>query len=153
MPADSEPAAADRPVALPHTWRPLGTILAGGFFGLMFLIVCVAMWVTFDAEVRASVTFGQRLTLLGFIGLGCVAMYALMRCRVTATADKVVIVNGFKVREYAWPQLVTVTLTPGSPWATVDLADGTSVPAMGIQGSDGARAHRAVRELRALLEG
>jgi hypothetical protein len=33
----------------------------------------------------------------------------------------------------------------------LDLADGTSLPAMGIQGSDGARARTAVRELRALL--
>ena len=31
-------------------------------------------------------------------------------------------------------------LPPGAPWATLDLADGTTVSAMGIQGSDGDRA-------------
>ena len=43
-------------------------------------------------------------------------------------------------------------LPPGAPWVTLDLADGTTVAAMGIQGSDGDRAKRAVRELRAIAE-
>ena len=43
------------------------------------------------------------------------------------------------------------TCRPARPWAVLDLADGTSQPAMGIQGSDGARARRAVAELRLLL--
>jgi hypothetical protein len=34
----------------------------------------------------------------------------------------------------------------------VDLSDGTSVPAMGIQASDGPRAQQHVREVRALVE-
>ena len=44
-----------------------------------------------------------------------------------------------------------MTLRPGSPWAMLDLSDGTTVPAMGIQGSDGGRALRQVRQLRALV--
>ena len=28
-------------------------------------------------------------------------------------------------------------LPPGAPWATLDLADGTTISAMAIQGSDG----------------
>ena len=43
-------------------------------------------------------------------------------------------------------------MRPGSPWVVLDLSDGTTIPAMGIQGSDGARAARHVRELRALVE-
>ena len=43
-------------------------------------------------------------------------------------------------------------MPPGAPWATLDLADGTTVPVMGIQGSDGQRARRAVRDLRTLVE-
>jgi hypothetical protein len=68
-----------------------------------------------------------------------------------AEADRLVVVNGYKRRELAWAEVVAVHLPPGAPWAVLDLADGTSLPAMGIQGSDGARAKRAVRELRALL--
>jgi hypothetical protein len=43
-------------------------------------------------------------------------------------------------------------MPPGAPWVTLDLADGTAVPAMGIQASDGGRARLALRELRALIE-
>jgi hypothetical protein len=45
-----------------------------------------------------------------------------------------------------------VTLRPGNPWALLDLNDGTTRSAMGIQGSDGNRARRQVRQLRALVE-
>jgi hypothetical protein len=34
---------------------------------------------------------------------------------------------------------------------TFDLADGTTLSALGVQGSDGARAQRQVRALRALI--
>jgi hypothetical protein len=148
MPADS-----DRPlVGLPHTWRPLGVRLAGWFFGGMLLVVCGVMWVTFDPEVRAAFTWGQRVTLVGFGVLGVLLMNALMRSRVTASRDRLVVVNGYRRRELAWPQVLSVSLPAGAPWATLDLADGTTVSAMGIQGSDGDRARTAVRELRALLE-
>jgi hypothetical protein len=47
--------------------------------------------------------------------------------------------------------VLAIHLPPGAPWAVLDLADGTSAPAMGIQGSDGGRARLAVRQVRALL--
>ncbi|MDX6359370.1 MAG: hypothetical protein QOH37_2424, partial [Nocardioidaceae bacterium] len=39
----------------------------------------------------------------------------------------------------------------GAPWAAMDLSDGTTIPVMGIQGSDGDRAVAAVREFRRVL--
>jgi hypothetical protein len=78
--------------------------------------------------------------------------YALTRSRVDARTEGVVVVNGFKRRDYEWSEILSITLRPGSPWAVLDLSDGTSVPAMGIQGSDGARATRQVRQLRGLVE-
>ena len=48
--------------------------------------------------------------------------------------------------------MVALHLRRGAPWAGLDLADGTSIPVMGVQGSDGRRAIRAVQELRALIE-
>lgn len=155
MPAGSDPPQAGTgptAVPLPRTWRPLGVRLAGWFFGTMLLVVCVVMWLTFDPEVRAGVTLGQRLTLVGFGVLAAVVMNALMRCRVSATPERLVVVNGYRRRELSWPQVVAVSLPTGAPWATLDLADGTTVAAMGIQGSDGARARTAIRELRTLLD-
>lgn len=149
MPADSEPAPT---LALPRTWRPLGVRLAGWFFGSMLLVVCTVMWVTFDPEVKEAITWGQRLTVLGFAVLAGVAINGLMRSRLTATTEGMVVVNGYRRRAFTWPEVIAVTLPHGAPWATVDLADGTSVPAMAIQGADGDRARRAVRELRTLID-
>ena len=145
------PAASELPV-LPRTWRPLGVRLAGLFFGVLLLVVCGFAWIGLDPEVRDRFTSFQRGTLV-VLGLmaGAVA-YALMRSRVVAEDERLVVVNGYKRREFDWPEVLAVRLPPGAPWATLDLADGTTVPAMGIQGSDGQRARTAVRELRALID-
>ena len=89
------------------------------------------------------------------IALGLLAFalwFALVRSRVVAEAERLVVVNGYRRREYEWAQVVAVHLPPGAPWVTLDLADGTTVAAMGIQGSDGDRARKAVRQLRALAD-
>ena len=144
MPADSE-------LELPHTWRPLGVRLAGSFFGGLLLFVCAVAWFTFDPETRARFTVFQRGTLV-FLGLMAFsAGFALVRSRVVAEVDRLVVVNGYRKHTYEWAQVLAVHLPPGAPWAVLDLADGTSAPAMGIQGSDGGRARLAVRQLRSLL--
>ena len=78
-------------------------------------------------------------------------MFALIRSRVVAYADRLVVVNGYRRHEYEWAQIVAVRLPPGAPWVILDLADGTTASVMGIQGSDGDRARTAVRELRSLV--
>ena len=151
MPAGSEPAGPAT-VGLPHTWRPFGVRMAGAVFGGALLVVCAFAWFGFDEETRAKFTPFQRGTLV-FLGLlGFAVFYALVRSRVVATSDRLVVVNGFRRREYEWPEIIAVHLPPGAPWAVLDLSDGTSAPAMGIQGSDGARAATAVRQLRALID-
>ncbi len=139
-------------VGLPHTWRPFGARVAGIIFGAALLVVCVFAWFSFDAETRAKFTGFQRGTLV-FIGLlGFAAWYALVRSRVVATDRGLVVVNGYRRREYEWAEVVAVHLPPGAPWMTLDLSDGTTAAALGIQGSDGERARDAVRQLRLLLD-
>ncbi|MGI8645404.1 MAG: PH domain-containing protein [Nocardioides sp.] len=150
MPADSDPARV--PVSLPHTWRPLGVRLAAIIFGGGLLVVCAMAWIGFDQEIRDAFTFPQKLTLLAFALMVVAALLALSRSRVTADAERIVVVNGFRHRDLDRHQVVAVSLPRGAPWATLDLDDGTSVPAMGIQGSDGDRAVQAVRELRTVLD-
>jgi hypothetical protein len=43
-------------------------------------------------------------------------------------------------------------MPPGAPWPTADIADGSTVSMLGIQGSDGLRARTALAEIRALLD-
>ena len=80
------------------------------------------------------------------------SMYALARSRVVAEVDQLVVVNGYRRRELDWAQVIAARLPPGAPWVTLDLSDGDTVPVMGIQGSDGGRAQRQVRQLRALID-
>ncbi|GAA5153446.1 PH domain-containing protein [Nocardioides marinquilinus] len=149
MPAGSD--ATGQP-ALPRTWRPLGPRIAGAVAGGALLVITAMLWIGFDDETRASVTPFQRGTVIAMYLLGFSLLYALARSRVVARREGLVVVNGYRRREYAWAQVVAVHLGRGAPWVTLDLADGTSAPAMGIQGSDGARARQAVRQLRALVD-
>jgi hypothetical protein len=143
--------AASEPVPLPHTWRPFGVRMAGAVLGGGLLVVCAMAWIGFDAETRARFTWLQRGTLACFGLLAFTLWFALVRSRVVAEESRLVVVNGYRRRDFEWAEVIAVHLPRGAPWVTLDLADGTTVAAMGIQGSDGDRARRAVRELRTLV--
>ena len=148
------PAASERPPlpSLPHTWRPLGVRLAVVGFGLMLLVVCAAAWFGFDESVRDRFTLLQRLTV-ALMGAGLATCgWALGRARVTAEMESLVVVNGFRTRQLAWEEVLAIHLPAGAPWATLDLADGTTISAMAFQGSDGRRARDGVRQVRALID-
>src|SRR6478735_3030968 len=147
MPAASDPQPAP---PLPHTWRPFGVRMAGTVVGGGLLVVCVLAWIGFDEETQARFTTFQRGTVIALGLFAFSLLFALVRSRVVAEAGRLVVVNGYRRREFDWAQLVAVRLPPGAPWVTLDLADGTTVAAMGIQGSDGDRARTAVRQLRVI---
>lgn len=137
---------------LPRTWRPLGPRIAGAVAGGVLVVMASFLWFGFDAETRDAITPFQRGTViaLGLVGLSC--LYALIRSRVVAEPDRLVVVNGYRRHDFEWAEVIAVRLPPGAPWVTLDLADGSTCSAMGIQGSDGERAKSAVRELRALVD-
>ncbi len=138
-------------VSLPHTWRPLGVRIAACGLGSMLAIVVGFAWFSFDADTRAAFNAFQIATLILLAGLAASFGYALARSRVVAETDRLVVVNGYRRREFEYAAVVEAHLPPGAPWVTLDLDDGTTVSAMGIQGSDGARAQVALRELRQVL--
>ena len=144
MPADSE-------VALPHTFRPFGVRLAIFVLGGLLVLVTLVMWFALPAEIRAQFTPLQIATILLLGGMFYAGGYALARSRVVAREDGLTVVNGYRTRRFEWNEVLAVSLRSGSPWAELDLSDGTTVAAMGIQGSDGSRALRQVREMRALV--
>jgi hypothetical protein len=148
MPAGS----SEGELTLPRTWRPLGPTIMGVALTVCLIVVVGAGWFTFDAETRAKFTIFQRGTLIFFGLLYLSLMFGLLRSRAVAYQDRLVVVNGYRKREYEWPQVVAAHLPPGAPWVTLDLADGETVSVLGIQSSDGARARRALRELRSLVD-
>jgi hypothetical protein len=146
MPADS-----DLP-ALPHRFRPFGVRFATYLCGSLLLVVTLVIWFAFPAETRATFTAYQLATIIALGAGAAVCGYALSRSRVDAREDGLTVVNGYKARQFEWSEIIAVNLRPGSPWVILDLSDGTTCAAMGIQGSDGPRATRQVRMLRALVE-
>jgi hypothetical protein len=149
MPAASE--ASGTP-GLPRTWRPLGPRIASLLAGGTLLLITAFLWFGLEQDVRDSVTPFQRGTVVTMFLLGFLCLYALSRSKVQARDEGLRVVNGYRTRTYAWAEIVAVRLAPGAPWVTLDLNDGTTASALGIQASDGARAKQAVRELRALVD-
>ncbi|HET6153164.1 MAG TPA: PH domain-containing protein [Marmoricola sp.] len=138
-------------VSLPHTWRPFGARLMGTVLGAMLLALTITAWIAVGAKDRAQFT-GFQLGTLVFLGLIAFGVWlALMRSRVTVTSSGVIVVNGYRRRDYAWAEIVSVNLRRGAPWAGLDLSDGTSISALAIQSTDGDRAIQAVRDLRRLV--
>ncbi len=139
-------------VPLPRTFRPFGVRIAVYAFGGLLVLVTAVIWFTFPQSIRDQFTLFQRGTVvvlgLGFLALG----WGLARSRVEARESGLRVVNGYRSHTFEWAQVVAISLRPGSPWAEIDLSDGTTVNVVGIQGSDGARALRQVREIRALVE-
>ena len=149
MPAVSEPGGLPD---LPVTFRPMGVRVAAVAFAVVLIVTVVAVWLALPSGAQEGFTFAQKATVVGMV-LGAFAIgHALARCRVDADTDGLTVVNGYNTHRLAWQQVVGVTLRPGSPWVVLDLADGTTRSAMGIQGSDGARAVRQSRQLRGLVE-
>jgi hypothetical protein len=148
MPADSD---ADVPV-LPARFRPYGVRVAAILFGGLLVGTVIVVWLTLPADAQRSFTLGQRATVTGMILAALSICHMLARCRIDVEEQGVSVVNAYRTHRYEWGQVVAVTLRPGQPWATLDLSDGTTQSALGIQGSDGARARRQTRRLRALID-
>ena len=59
--------------------------------------------------------------------------------------------NFVRVRRLEWSQIVTVRFGPNRPWALLDVSDGTSLPVMALQSSDGAYGRREAARLATLV--
>lgn len=136
---------------MPCVWRPLGPRIMGGVLLFGLFGVSVLAWFSLNADVRANISGSERGTLLFFGLVIVVLVHALTRSRVEAREEGLTVVNGYRRRQFEWAQIVAVHMPSGAPWVTLDLADGETCSAMGIQASDGARARTAVRQLRALV--
>jgi Bacterial PH domain len=145
------PAGSEGDGGLPVTFRPFGVRVAAVVLGLLLLATVVGIWVAFPESVREQFSVFQRLTVVAFGVAAGAAIFALARSRVEAREEGLLAVNGYRSTLYPWADVTGVTLRAGGPWAILELSDGSTTAAMGIQGSDGSRAVGQVRELREIL--
>ncbi|MBK3639613.1 MULTISPECIES: PH domain-containing protein [Streptomyces] len=133
---------------LPVTFRPGRTRVVLLTAGVAIFVVITAV-----ALLLEGLGPGERLSFIvtGALMAGVLAMLA--RVKVVADETGVTVVNIATRRHLDWPEILHVNLRPGDPWVFLDLSDGTSMPALGIQpGIAKERAIADARTLRALAE-
>ncbi|MFF1867411.1 PH domain-containing protein [Streptomyces sp. CB03911] len=138
------------PVQLPVTWFPRRTravlLPVSALLVVMFSVIAVALPANWQLNDRVAMVVSG----LVFAGAGLM----LARPKVSADAEGVTVVNFVRSRRLAWAEIVRVNFRQGDPWASLDLADGTSLAAVGIQAGVGhQQAVSAARALRDLVEG
>ncbi|MFD3665050.1 PH domain-containing protein [Streptomyces sp. NPDC058659] len=134
--------------ALPVTFRPGRTravLLTVGT--VMFVVITVV------ALMLERLGPGERVSFVFTAALLFGVLIMLSRPKVVADDEGVTVVNITRTRRLAWAEILKVNLRPGDPWVFLDLSDGTSLPALGIQpGIAKEAAIRDARALRALAE-
>ncbi|MFD9305902.1 PH domain-containing protein [Streptomyces sp. NPDC060048] len=144
----ADATAQPAPPALPVTFRPTRS-------RAVLLGVGAAMFVTITAIALILETLhpGERIAFVFTAALLTSVLVLLSRPKVVADQGGLTVVNLTNTRRLEWAQILRVNLRPGDAWVFLDLSDGTSLPALGIQpGVAKAQAIADARALRALVE-
>ncbi|WP_406328467.1 PH domain-containing protein [Streptomyces sp. NBC_00203] len=134
--------------ALPVTFRPSRTraVLLTAGAAIFVVIATVAM-------LLEQLSPGERVSFVFTAALLFAVLLLLSRPKVVADETGVTVVNIASKRHLDWAEILQVNLRPGDPWVFLNLSDGTSLPALGIQpGIAKQRAIEDARALRALAE-
>ncbi|SEC38400.1 PH domain-containing protein [Streptomyces misionensis] len=133
---------------LPVTFRP-------GHTRAILLTAGVVIFLTISgiAVLLEGLGPGERLSFVVTGALIFWVLAKLARVKVVADEQGVTVVNIAGTRRLDWAEILQVNLRPGDPWVFLNLSDGTSLPALGIQpGLAKQRAIADARALRALAE-
>ncbi|MFY4720379.1 PH domain-containing protein [Streptomyces sp. LaBMicrA B280] len=133
---------------LPVTFRP-------GHTRAILLIAAVAIFLTISgvALLLEGLGPGERMSFVVTGALLSWLLARLARIKIVADESGVTVVNFAARRHLDWAEILQVNLRPGDPWVFLNLSDGTSLPALGIQpGLAKQRAIADARALRALTE-
>ncbi|MEU0969696.1 PH domain-containing protein [Streptomyces sp. NPDC005917] len=134
--------------SLPVTFRP-------GLTRVILLTAGVAIFVTISgiALLLEQLGPGEKLSFVITGALIFWVLAQLARVKVVADESGVTVVNIAGKRRLEWAEILQVNLRPGDPWVFLNLSDGTSLPALGIQpGIAKKRAIADAKALRALAE-
>lgn len=148
-PASSDPSVPSDPSdvpgtpALPVTFRPGRTRAV-----LVTAAVATVVVITVVALLLEQLGPGERLSFVFTAVLLAAVLLLLSRPRITADDSGVTVVNITSRHRLEWAQIIQVNLRPGDAWVFLDLSDGTSLPALGIQ--PGIAKERAIADARAL---
>ncbi len=138
-------------VALPHTWRPRKTrIFCYAIAAGLVLAMAVVAVILPDDGARAW-NLPSRIALFAVSIPMAAFLHRHADVRIIATDAGVEVVNLFRRHRLQWGEVLAVRLRRGDPWAYLDLSNGETIAAMGIQNSDGEAAPTAARQLAQLV--
>ncbi|KUM71731.1 PH domain-containing protein [Streptomyces griseorubiginosus] len=139
---------SSEPPALPVTFRPGRTRVV-----LLTAGVAIFVVITVIALLLEQLGPGERLSFVFTAALLAGVLFLLARVKVVADESGVTVQNIASRRRLEWAEIIQVNLRPGDPWVFLNLSDGTSLPALGIQpGIAKQQAIADARALRALAE-
>jgi len=111
----------------------------------VLLVVLVAIAVLLPSGGSNGWGLGSRVSVVVF-ALGCVwFLHRLASVRVVTDAEGVTVVNILTRRRLEWAEVVGVRLSRDDAWMMLDVSDGSSLAAMGVQRSEGGLAQEQVR--------
>ena len=88
---------------------------------------------------------GSRISLVAFAGACGWFLHRLASVRVVTDADGATVVNVLTRRRLEWAEVVGVRLSRDDAWMMLDVSDGSSLAAMGVQRSEGDLAQEQAR--------
>ena len=139
---------SSEPPALPVTFRPGRTRVVLLTAGIAIFVV-----ITVIALLLDQLGPGERLSFVFTAALLAGVLFLLARVKVVADESGVTVQNIASRRRLEWAEIIQVNLRPGDPWVFLNLSDGTSLPALGIQpGIAKEQAIADAKALRALAE-
>ena len=115
------------------------------------LVVLVGMAVLLPSGGEQGWGLGSRLSVVVFALVVVWFLHRLANVRVIADDDGVEVVNILTRRRLEWAEVVGVRLSRDDAWLMLDVSDGTSLAAMGVQRSEGDRAQRQARDFARLV--
>jgi len=115
------------------------------------LVVLVGIAVLLPSGGPNPWGIGSRLSVVVF-ALACVwFLHRLASVRVEADDEGATIVNVLRRRRLEWAEVVGVRLSRDDAWMMLDVSDGSTLAAMGVQRSEGALAQRQARDFARLV--
>ncbi|KAA9379876.1 PH domain-containing protein [Microbispora cellulosiformans] len=133
--------------SLPVTWRPRSTTIIAYGLAAVMVVGAIVLAVGLPEQFKLA----DRLGMVGFGLLVAFVLHLLGRLRVRADEQGITVVNPLRVHHFEWAEVLDVTMVEGDPWPKLDLANGLSLGAMGIQSTERERSRRAVAQLTALI--
>jgi hypothetical protein len=137
--------------ALPRTWRPRRGRIVCYTISTVLLVITAVIAFLLPHEGAFVFSIGDRIGVFAFaVGISWF-LHKHASVRIVASREHLQVRNLFRTRTLDWGEVLAVRFNAGDPWTYLDLSDGETLAAMGIQASDGPAALESARELARLV--